>query len=111
MTPAGRFFPSDGRELNVPGWYIDADIAQRVIERFNARQTPLVLDYEHQTLNKDENGQPAPAAGWWKSLEWRDGSGLWAKCHGRWLDKRPFVPRTVACQIPSQTHRHMEKLQ
>ena len=78
VTPAGRFFPSDGRELNVPGWYIDADIAQRVIERFNARQTPLVLDYEHQTLNKDENGQPAPAAGWWKSLEWRDGSGLWA---------------------------------
>ena len=35
-----------------------------------------MIDYEHQTLNKATNGQPAPAAGWFKGLEWREGQGL-----------------------------------
>lgn len=78
VTPAGLFRPADGRQIDVPGWYIDASIAQRVIERFNARVQPLVLDYEHQTLNKEKNGQPAPAAGWFQSLEWEEGVGLFA---------------------------------
>ncbi len=78
VTPAGFFRPSDGRDLAVPGWRIDAALASRVIDRFTARQNPIVLDYEHQTLHKETNGQPAPAAGWFKSLEWREGSGLWA---------------------------------
>lgn len=78
VTPAGKFYPADGRALKVDGWQIDAASAQRVIERFKARSTPAVLDYEHQTLHKENNGQPAPAAGWFRSLEWRDGSGLFA---------------------------------
>ncbi|PKM32000.1 MAG: hypothetical protein CVV07_01090 [Gammaproteobacteria bacterium HGW-Gammaproteobacteria-11] len=77
VTPAGLFQPADGRPLDVPGWYIDAATAQVVIERFNARRQPLVIDYDHQTLNKEKNGQPAPAAGWFKGLEWDD-QGLWA---------------------------------
>lgn len=78
LTPAGAFVPSDGREMRVPHWYIDAAVASRVIARQQARRNPLVLDYEHQTLNKESNGQPAPAAGWMLALEWREGSGLWA---------------------------------
>ena len=78
LTPAGKFLPSDGRAMSVPAWNIDAKIANRVIAAFNARKNPAVLDYEHQTLLKDTNGQPAPAAGWIRSLQWRDGSGLWA---------------------------------
>jgi phage I-like protein len=78
VTPAGFFAPADGRELSVSGWLINAALAQQAIALFNARKTDTVLDYEHQTLHKEKNGQPAPAAGWFRSLEWREGSGLWA---------------------------------
>jgi phage I-like protein len=36
-----------------------------------------VVDYEHQTLLAAQNGHPAPAAGWFSKLEWRE-SGLFA---------------------------------
>ena len=78
LTPAGEFRPVDGRELPVSAWRIDATIAARVIERFKARRTPLVIDYEHQTLHAEANGQPAPAAAWIRSIEWREGQGLYA---------------------------------
>ena len=78
LTPAGAFKPSDGRPLQVAAWHIDQAIATRVIERFKARKNPPVVDYEHQTLHKETNGQPAPAAAWMRALQWREGSGLWA---------------------------------
>lgn len=80
VTPAGSFTPSDGREMDSPPWNIDAASAQAVIQRFAAATAsqPLVLDYEHQTLNKAANGQPAPAAGWFRELRWIDGKGLYA---------------------------------
>ncbi|CAN7436979.1 phage protease [Acidovorax sp. LjRoot118] len=80
VTPAGNFAPSDGREMDSPPWNIDAVSAQAVIQRFAAATAnqPLVLDYEHQTLNKATNGQPAPAAGWFRELRWIDGKGLYA---------------------------------
>lgn len=68
----------DGRPEEIPeGWYIDAAIAAGLIAQAAARLNPYVIDYEHQTLNAAQNGQPAPAAGWFGKLEWRD-SGLWA---------------------------------
>lgn len=81
LLPAGAFNAIDGRPLDVPGgqWYLDASIAQRLISQVEAAANDLVIDYEHQTLRKEENGQPAPAAGWFKQLEWREGSGLWIK--------------------------------
>lgn len=79
FTPAGEFRPMDGRPMDVPAWRIDAASAAVVIARFQARRTPPVLDYEHQTLKKEQNGQPAPAAGRLLELEWREGSGLWAR--------------------------------
>lgn len=79
VTPAGRFTPADGREIKVPHWHIDAAVASKVIERFRATRNRRVVDYEHQTLLKEENGQPAPAAGWFVDLEWREGQGLFAK--------------------------------
>jgi len=76
--PAGPFRSGDTRPEDVPAWRIDAASAAQVIERFNERMArkPIVVDYEHQTLHKEKNGQPAPAAGWPKSLEWVDGQGL-----------------------------------
>lgn len=79
VTPAGAFVPSDGRAMDVPAWRIDAASASALIQRFRARKTPPVLDYEHQTLHKEANGQPAPAAGWFRELEWRDGQGLYGR--------------------------------
>lgn len=76
FTPAGEFLPGDGRQLDVPSWRIDASSAQAVIARHSARAQPVVIDYEHQTLNKEKNGQPAPAAGWLRELRWIDGQGL-----------------------------------
>lgn len=78
LTPAGEFRPSDGREMKVDAWRIDQAIATRVIDRFRSRANPAVIDYEHQTLHKETNGQPAPAAAWIHDLEWRDGVGLFA---------------------------------
>lgn len=78
LTPAGLFRPSDNRPMTVAGWHIDAAVAARVIERFKARANDPVVDYEHQTLNTETNGQPAPAAGWIKDLVWHEGRGLFA---------------------------------
>lgn len=80
LIPAGAFRGRDGRPKNVPAWRLDADIAGRLIARAAARQTRIVVDYEHQTLHAAKNGQPAPAAAWVDGarLEWRDGEGLFA---------------------------------
>lgn len=37
-----------------------------------------MIDYEHQTLKAEKNGQPAPAAGWMHALRWIEGKGLHA---------------------------------
>lgn len=79
LTPAGKFQPADGRQMSVPHWHIDQTIATQVIQRFNARNQPVVIDYEHQTLRKEENGQPAPAAAWMRELIWEEGKGLFAR--------------------------------
>lgn len=75
LTPSGTFRARDGRPEGLPGWEIDHVIAQRVILRMTNMAGDLVIDYEHQTLNTEKNGQPAPAAGWFKgaNVEWREG--------------------------------------
>lgn len=78
VTPAQDFTPDDGREMDVPAWRINRAIATRVIAAHNPAQPP-VIDYEHQTLHKEANGQPAPAAGWIHGLRWIDGRGLFAE--------------------------------
>lgn len=83
LTPAGYFAAVDGRPASLAAakcskWFIDAAVASRVIARFDALVNPILVDYEHQTLYKEENGKPAPAAAWFKSLEWREGKGLFA---------------------------------
>lgn len=78
LTPAGSFRPRDGRKIPVDAWHIDAAIAANVIARFRENKTSLVFDYEHQTLRAEDNGQPAPAAGFIKDMVWREGVGLFA---------------------------------
>lgn len=81
ILPAGTFRARDGRPAEVPAWKLDAEQAARVIATAARQQTRIVIDYEHQTLRAEKNGQPAPAAGWIdpQKLEWRDGQGLFAR--------------------------------
>lgn len=78
LLPAGTFRARDGRPANCPGWVVDGAIASKLIAAAKSREVPYVIDYEHQTLNAVANGLPAPAAAWFKNLEWREGDGLYA---------------------------------
>lgn len=94
LFPMGEFSARDGRPgtlkgVNVKAWTITPIIAAAVIARWQARETPLVVDYEHQTMNAAENGKPAPAAGWIESLE-AGPDGLYATV--KWTDAaRAFI--------------------
>lgn len=81
LLPDGEFGAIDGRPHDVPGgkWKMNADIAARLIQRAQLRTNDLVIDYEHQTLKTEENGKPAPAAGWFKDMQYRPGKGLFIK--------------------------------
>ena len=78
LFPAGEFRARDGRPTECAAWVMNREIAERLIAAADSRETPYVLDYEHQTLRAAKNGQPAPAAAFFKKLEWREGVGLFA---------------------------------
>lgn len=78
LMPAGEFRAADGRPQPWGSWKLTPEIAARLVAEANARPNKYVIDYEHQTQLAETNGQPAPAAGWFKSLEFRPGAGLYA---------------------------------
>lgn len=78
LLPAGEFRARDGRPTDADAWRLTAEITAGVIARANARQNAIVIDYEHQTLRTEVNGKPAPAAGWFTSMAFREGEGLFA---------------------------------
>lgn len=86
VLPAGVFRSNDGRPAILPGWKIDAQIATQLATTVHSQANELVIDYEHQSSQSPVNGQPAPAAGWFKRLEWREGDGLYVT-DARWTDK------------------------
>jgi phage I-like protein len=65
LFPAGQFTARDGRPKNVTAW----EVKEKFFENLKARQTPIVIDYEHQTLEATKNGKAAPAAGWVEPLK------------------------------------------
>ncbi|MDR8523473.1 phage protease [Shewanella fidelis] len=81
--PDGLFASVDGRPSDVAAgkWLMD-EAAFTALQANTPHQSgDLVIDYEHQTLNKEKNGQPAPAAGWFSidDLQYRQGEGLFIK--------------------------------
>lgn len=81
LLPAGEFSAVDGRPGNltngkVTAWKLTPEIAARVAAKVAARKTPLVVDYEHQSLRSMFNGAPAPAAGWFGEVEFDAKTGL-----------------------------------
>ncbi|MEB6607573.1 hypothetical protein MXM08_13535 [Aeromonas sanarellii] len=89
LLPVGPFKARDGRPFDVPGghWQLDKTIATTLINRAKALGQDILIDYDHQTLKVDQNGQPAPAAGWYNAdeIEWREGQGLFIK--PRWTER------------------------
>ncbi|MFM5032435.1 phage protease [Aeromonas media] len=89
LLPVGPFKARDGRPFDVPGghWQLDKTIATTLISRAKALGQDILIDYDHQTLKTDQNGQPAPAAGWYNGdeIEWREGQGLFIK--PRWTER------------------------
>lgn len=77
LLPAGNFVPDDGRPLNVDSFKLSADIARNLIAVMAARKNMTLIDYEHQSLHAETNGQKVIAAGWFKTMEYRE-DGLWA---------------------------------
>jgi len=78
LMPAGLFRANDGRPAGLPGWTLTASSAGAIINAATVQTNDFVIDYEHQGMYASKNGLPAPAAGWFKRLEWRDGEGLFA---------------------------------
>lgn len=74
LIPAGTFSGRDGR-----GPYQAADL-ERIADttRRYAGATDILIDYEHQSRNSQENGKPAPAAGWIKEVQART-DGLYGR--------------------------------
>lgn len=89
LLPVGPFKARDGRPFDVPGghWQLDKTIATTLINRAKTLGQDILIDYDHQTLKVDQNGQPAPAAGWYNGdeIEWREGEGLFIK--PRWTER------------------------
>ncbi|MDT4329770.1 phage protease [Methylomonas sp. MV1] len=78
LLPVGPFRAGDGRPEDCDAWQLDATIAANVIQRLRDRRNDTLIDYEHQSLRSEWNGQPVIAAGWFHDMEWRDGKGLYA---------------------------------
>ena len=86
LTPSGQFKAKDGRPHGLNGWNVTPNNAASIVSLANQQDDSFVIDYEHQTLHARQNGQPAPAAGWFKNLEYREGLGLFAT-DVQWTDK------------------------
>ncbi|QUN06436.1 phage protease [Shewanella yunxiaonensis] len=82
LLPDGAFAATDGRPTDVPSgqWIMDELSWQSIQANALTRINDFPADYEHQTLRTEENGQPAPAAGWFKpsALGYEPGFGLFA---------------------------------
>lgn len=81
LLPAGEFAARDGRPGPGRSWHVNDALGARLAADFTAvaKKTPVVIDYDHQTLHLAKHGQKAPAAGWMSAAEWRPGQGLFAK--------------------------------
>lgn len=90
LLPYGEFRAVDGRPHDVPAWFLTEENGHDVADLANQSRTQLVVDYEHQTLYKEQNGQPAPAAGWMRWVAFTP-RGLFADVE--WTDKAAALIR------------------
>jgi len=100
LLPSSEHFTSiDGRPTECAAWFCDAAVGARLAAAAAARSNDFVIDYDHQTLRAEHNGQPAPAAGWFHALEYRAGNGM-VSTDVRWTDR-------AAQMIASKEYRYI----
>lgn len=80
IIPAGYFTPIDGR-LKGRSWLLTAENGFRIAAAARQKVSDYLIDYEHQSLTQQE----APAAGWFKTLEYRS-DGLYVT-DARWNER------------------------
>ncbi|MCH7357443.1 phage protease [Acinetobacter sp. NIPH 1958] len=88
LVPEGVFRGVDGRPFDAPHWLLTPERGRQIVAALNQRNIDMVIDYEHATLKSQVSGEPAPAAGWLKSENFRyiDGVGI-CSAKFEWLDK------------------------
>lgn len=100
LLPIGReFYGRDGRgPYRIP----DQAAAQRIIEATTAYQkgADLPIDYDHQLVFSQKNGQPAIAAGWIKELSVRP-DGIWGRVE--WTEK-------AAAHVVAREYRYLSPM-
>lgn len=86
IFPAGEFNVPRGAMRGSGPWRLNEGAAKAIIAKVSRLKTPLVIDYEHQSLLAATNGMPAPAAGWVApdALTWTD-AGLFGAA--TWTDR------------------------
>lgn len=93
LIPAGPIVQGvDGR-----AWTFGPDEVRQVLAEFAAHLGEVVADWEHASEHKAPKGEEAPAAGWVKELEERDGA-LWGRVE--WTDR-------AANQIAAREYRYI----
>lgn len=80
LLPDGHFSAKDGRPEDVANgkWLMDEQAFATLKASASLRTNDFLFDYEHQTMNSEDNGKEAPAAGWFKDFEYIPGEGLFA---------------------------------
>lgn len=81
VLPFGEFKARDGRPGPGKTWKLDDAKGAALAARMNAvaALTPIVVDYDHQTIHAITTGAKAPASGWIGQVEWLNGKGLFAQ--------------------------------
>ena len=90
LMPVGKINGRDGRQffLNDP---------ETVIEQTRAykKNTDLLIDYNHQSEYSEQNGRPAPAAGWMTDFFTENGflcaAVQWTNKAAEYIKNREFV--------------------
>jgi phage I-like protein len=80
LLPAGDFAARDGRPGPGKTWRLNDAEGERLAAQITrtAQQSAFCIDFDHQTIRSEANGQPAPAAAFATRFEWRKGVGLFA---------------------------------
>jgi phage I-like protein len=106
ILPMGEVALGDGREP----FRVNREALESVLTAWEKRGNDLVIDYEHQTLDRGI----APAAGWIKTLEARE-EGLWARVEWTeraqaYISSREYRYLSPVITLNKQTRQPMELL-
>ncbi|WDE07286.1 phage protease [Thalassomonas viridans] len=118
LLPDGHFSANDGRPFDVPGgkWLMDAEAFASLQAHAAKRVNDFHFDYEHQTLYSEKNGKDAPAAGWFKAIEYVPGEGLfaldvdWTPKAQEYIDNKEYRYVSAVFSYDPQTGRPIELL-